>query len=545
MVRLAKEARLGDTHYMKKVHRWVGLYACITLLGSLWLAQPVFAQTTHPVSWGLNANEQTSPIPTNVMDDAVSIASGVFHSLAIKDGHVWAWGDNTSGQTNVPSEAQSGMTAIAGGGAFSLALNAAGGVIAWGADNIVTGLPATVSSGVSEIAAGMWHALALKNGGVIAWGSNCCSQTDVPLSLTSGVSAVSAGQYYSMALKDGGVQVFGISATNPLAGDIQTIPDTATSGVTAISAGLWHGLALKDGGVIAWGSPYYDATNVPVEATSDVDAIAAGDLYSIALKTDGTLVIWGDTSKGQSPIPPYAVTGITQIAAGGSHCLGIGPVMPPRFVAASLPDAYVDEAYSGFVLAAGDPTVSYYEFGTWPGWVTLDTMTGDIGGVVPTNGFTYFSVRASNSVGQVTNSYQVNALIRPEGPPGFVTTNPLPDGIVNEYYSMQIVASNNPTFSLDLSANPLPLGLTLYTNGLISGIPVETYSNKFIKIIATNLAGKVTNEYNITIWEPQRSRSLSPRIHCPWVKLVNPMPCRSLPAMDHTLTCSLAACPMG
>jgi len=387
---LAKQGIIGDTYYMKKVHTWVKMYTGIAMLGAVLFANSAVAQTSHPMSWGLNANEQASPIPTNTMDDADRIAGGVFHSLAIKDGRVWAWGDNSAGQTNVPSEAQSGMTAIAGGGAFSLALNAEGGVIAWGSDHIVTNMPGTVTNGVSQISAGVWHALALKDGGVIAWGSNTDNQCDVPLSLTSGVSAVSAGQYYSMALKDGGIEVFGIASTNPLAGDIRSIPDAATSGVTAISAGLWHGLALKNGGVIAWGSPYYDATNVPVEATSDVDAIAAGDLYSIALKTDGTLVIWGDTSKGQTPIPPYAATGITQIAAGGSHCLTIGPVMPPRFVAASLPDAYVDEAYSGFVLAAGDPTVSYYEFGTWPAWVTLDAMTGDIGGVAPTNGFTYF-----------------------------------------------------------------------------------------------------------------------------------------------------------
>ncbi len=494
---------MGDTHYMKMLRPWAGLYTGIAVLGAILLTGSASAQTTHPMSWGLNANAQVAPIPTNVMDDATGIAGGVFHSLALKDGRVWAWGDNTSGQTNVPVEAQSGITEIAGGAGFSLALNSSGGVVSWGANSIVTNMPGTVTSGISEIAAGAWHALALKDGGIIAWGSNTEGQCNVPLSLTNGVSAVSAGQYYSMALKDGGVQVFGIPSTNELAYSIRSVPDAATSGVTAISAGLWHGLALKNGGVIAWGYPGYDATNVPTEATSDVDAIAAGDLYSIALKTDGTLVIWGDTSKGQTPIPPYAATGITQIAAGGSHCLSIGPVMPPRFVAESLPDAYMDEAYTGFVLAAGDPAVSYFEFGTWPGWVTLDSMTGDIGGTSPTNGFTYFSVRASNSMGQVTNSYQVNTIIRPEGPPVFVTTNPLPDGLVNEYYSMQIEVSNNAIFSLDISGgNPLPLGLTLSTNGFISGIPLETYSNKFINVVATNLAGKVTNEYNITIWEP-------------------------------------------
>jgi len=389
----------------------------------------------------------------------------------------------------VPSEAQSDVTQIAGGEAFSLALKTDGSTVVWGAEFMTTGMPASVSSGVTQLDAGE-------------------GQCDVPASLTSGVSAVSGGGYYSMALKDGGVQIFGISDTNDLEYGIREIPTTVTNGVSAISAGKWHALALKSGEVIAWGACYdgtnsfYDATNVPPEATSDVEAISAGNLFSMALKTDGTIVVWGDGYNGQTNIPLFAATGITQVAAGGGHCLTIGPVMPPRFTGASLPDAYVDEEYDGFVIAAGDPSVSYYQFGTWPGWVSLNQNTGDIGGIPPTNGFTFFSVVASNTMGQVTNSYQVYALVRPDGPPIFVTTNPLPDGLVNEYYSMQIVASNNPTFSLDSGGNPLPLGLILSTNGLISGIPLETYSNKFVYIIATNIAGKVTNEYNISIWEP-------------------------------------------
>jgi len=503
--RLAKQGIIGDTHYMKKVHTLAGLQACILLLGGIWLSNPVLAQTSHPMSWGMNANGQTSPIPTNTMDDADAIAGGALHSLALKDGRVWSWGDNTSGQTNVPVAAQSDILAIAGGAGFSLALNTSGGVIAWGANEMVTGMPVTVSSDITEISAGSWHALALKDGGVVAWGSNAQGQCDVPISLTSGVTSVSAGQYYSMALKDGGVQVFGIPSTNEMAYSIRSIPDAATSGVTAISAGLWHGLALKDGGVIAWGNPLFDATNVPPEATSNVQAIAAGDLYSMALKTDSTIVLWGAISTnggwGLMPLPPFAATGITAVAAGARHCLTIGPVMPPRFVEESLPDAYVDEAYSGFVLAAGDPAVTYYEFGTWSGWVTLDPMTGDIGGIPPTNGFTYFSVRASNSVGQVTNSYRFNTLIRPEGPPIFVTTNPLPDGLVNEYYSMQIVASNNPTFSLVIGEGDLPVGLTLSTNGLVSGIPT-TVQDLFFTVRATNIAGSVSNVYDISIKAP-------------------------------------------
>lgn len=390
---------------------------------------------------------------------------------------------------------------MAGGDSFSLALKTNGAVLAWGAELIATHVPISATSGVTQIAAGEWHALALKNGGVMAWGSNGYGQCDVPVDLTSGVSAISGGGYYSMALKNGGVQVFGIPATHVLAYSIREVPAAATSGVSAISAGRWHALALKDGGVIAWGSPFYDATNVPVEATSGVSAIAAGDLFSMALKTNGTLVIWGDATKGQSPIPIFASTGLTQIAAGSGHCLVISPVMPPRFTGYNLPDAYSNQVYSGSVTAVGDPAVHYYPFGTLPGWMTLDGDSGAIGGTPMMLGTTYFGVIASNSVGMVTNSYTVFVQILPEGPPVFVTTNPLPDGVVGAPYSVQIVASNNPSFWLDGAGNALPLGLTLSTNGLISGTPTETY-DKFITVIATNLAGSSNRFYNITINPP-------------------------------------------
>ena len=469
--------------------------------------------TTYPLGWGLNGDKQATPVPTNVMDDATAIAAGYTHSLAVKNGRVWTWGSSANGLTNIPLAAQSGVAAIAGGGAFSLALKTNGAVIGWGGGLAATNVPVSLTSGVTKIAAGEAHGLAILAGGVVAWGSNTYGQCTVPDHLTNGVTDVAAGGYFSVALKDGAVEVFGIAATNALAYDINAVPPEAGSNVTAIAAGKWHALALRDGGVIAWGVPFYDATNVPAAATSGVSAIAAGDCFSLALKSDGTLVAWGDDFDGQTEIPSFASNGVTAIAAGKSHGLAVCAVMPPRFLYANVPDAFRDNAYTnGFVRWAGDPAVTYYKYGSWPSWLTLDANTGDLGGTPPALGTYPFTVVASNAYGKTTNSgFRVLVLEKPAGPPIFITTN-LPGGTVGAPYDQTIVITNGG--SLTIFDGGLPAGLSMDTNGRVSGTPTTVESPQFI-VRATNAIGWSNWTFQIVVGAP----ALAPVFTSP-----NPLP---------------------
>jgi len=43
---------MGDSHTMKQIHTWVGMYTGIVLAGSLLFVNPARAQTTHPLGWG-------------------------------------------------------------------------------------------------------------------------------------------------------------------------------------------------------------------------------------------------------------------------------------------------------------------------------------------------------------------------------------------------------------------------------------------------------------------------------------------------------------
>ena len=309
-----------------------------------------------------------------------------------------------------------------------------------------------------------------------------------------------------MALKGGAVHVFGIGTNSSYEYGIRSVPADASNGVTAIAAGTYHALALKEGRVIAWGASFYDATEVPADASNGVVAIAAGEQVSAALKGDGTLVLWGSVGPaeefgfGLEPVPAWASNGVGQIDAGRGHLLARCATLPPRFLGASLPYGYTGGAYAGSVVATGNPAVAYAKASGAP-WITVDAGTGSIGGTPTTNGTFGFSVVASNAVGRATNSYSITIFAEMPQAPVFITEGPLPDGQVGQAYSVQILASNNPTYTLD-PINPLPAGLTLSTNGLLSGTPTAEYSTKFLRIVASNIAGSVYRDFLITVLPP-------------------------------------------
>ena len=122
------------------------------------------------------------------------------------------------------------VTAIAGGGQYSLALTSSGQVLAWGfnsngqlgngsttSSNIPVQVSLPVSTVVTAIAGGYRHALALTSRGqVLAWGSSgqgqlgngttTSSSTPVAVSLPSGttVTAIAGGGGHSLALTSTG-----------------------------------------------------------------------------------------------------------------------------------------------------------------------------------------------------------------------------------------------------------------------------------------------------------------------------------------------------
>lgn len=228
---------------------------------------------------------------------------------------VIAWGNNSSGQMNIPASATN-VIAVAAGVEHSLALRKDGSVISWGAINHV---PADATNIVAISARGSNNVALRADGQVIVWGPNTFGQTNVPLAATN-VVAISAGNEHILALRqDGTVLAWGKNTNG------QSSPPFELANVTAISAGSEHSLALlSSGSVVPWGGgkniAQSHARAFPPADLTNVVAVFANYSNNVALKVDGTVTVWGRKTQ---PIPPAAATNIVTLAVKPDHCLAL------------------------------------------------------------------------------------------------------------------------------------------------------------------------------------------------------------------------------
>lgn len=257
-------------------------------------------------TWGRNGYGQlgdgtttnrSSPVQTLMSGKQwINVACGWNHTIGIdKNGYLWSWGYNSSGQLG---------------------------------NNSSMGFGVGVSSPVQEITQSTWkhasagdnHTIAIKTDGTLwAWGSNSSGQLGInttvgvssPVQIITGGSwtTTACGRDHTAAIKnDGTLWLFGASARGEL---MQNNGSYYSSPVQEITKSTWRSvkchkyvsIGLKSDGTV-WGcgrnqdGELGDGTTTnrssPVQwlaKTNDWAAISSGYTRTFAIKTDGTL--WG------------------------------------------------------------------------------------------------------------------------------------------------------------------------------------------------------------------------------------------------------------
>ena len=244
-------------------------------------------------------------------------------------GRVAAWGSNEDGQTQVPV-GLSNIVAVAAGGYHTLALNADGCTVAWGARSNVSVnydqslVPPAAMDGVVAVAAGLMHSVALRfDGTIVAWGQNQFGQTSVPEHAQGKCISVVAGERHTIALlKDGSIVAWGLNDKGQAA-----VPKGLTKAVAMAAGCSMSACLLENGDVVAWGQ-YLDTrsfTFAPIFVPAGVHkivAIAAGCDHLVALDHLGTVHAWGKDKDGQVRVPK-ALNNVVAVAAGGNTSLAL------------------------------------------------------------------------------------------------------------------------------------------------------------------------------------------------------------------------------
>lgn len=284
------------------------------------------------LAWGSNSenelgngttNDGYTPSPVLINSDQkltniTFLDGGAGYGIAVRrDGTVWGWGRNSSGQLGLRSVGRAKYST-----------------------QVMGPLGVGFLENITSVSAGKKHTVAIDTAGTLwAWGDNSYGALGVATSdstksmypihldtMFNQIEAVSAGADFTIALKsDGTVWSWGRNDKGQLGNGTfqnQSVPVQVKGldeqgfldQIVAINSGDDYVLALRsDGTVWSWGNNNYgqlgngtnQQSNIPVQVqfkdesgkNVKIQAVVAGSAHNIAMSTDKQLYTWGQNAK--------------------------------------------------------------------------------------------------------------------------------------------------------------------------------------------------------------------------------------------------------
>lgn len=240
--------------------------------------------------WGnsIFTSEKSNDIPWNEL--FVNISSSSSHNVGLTtDGRAVGWGENGYGQAN---NRRGPFAEVCGGGFHSCARDALGRTGCWG-QNFSGQTDVPVDLLASRLSCGYNHSCLLGLDGLATcWGGDALEEPLTPL------LDVASGTYFSCGLlaSDSSVTCWG--------GNNSHEEWVAPAGsFTAIAAGLYTACAITaDQDLACWGN---DADGqIPKEITGPFVTVDVGGNHVCAIRTNGELWCWGEDRYQQVSDPP-------------------------------------------------------------------------------------------------------------------------------------------------------------------------------------------------------------------------------------------------
>ena len=244
----------------------------------------------------------------------------------------------------------------------------------------------------------------------------------------------------------------------------------------------------------------FEATGYPIPTWSYTGTLPPG----LTLSTTSGALTGTPTAAGTFTFTVTAENSVGDDSQAVTIVIAEAPVVP-EITVYNAPDGTVGDAYNFQFVATGYPVPTWSYTGDLPDGLTLSTTSGALTGTPTVGGTFTFTVTAENSEGDDSQTITVVIVAVP-----VVTVYNAPDGTVGDAYNFQFEATGYPVPTWSYTGD-LPDGLTLGTDGTLSGTPTEAGTFIFT-VTATNSAGSDSQTVTVVI---------SPALEAPEITVYN------------------------
>jgi hypothetical protein len=152
-----------------------------------------------------------------------------------------------------------------------------------------------------------------------------------------------------------------------------------------------------------------------------------------------------------------------------------------QIIPGGLPNGQVGTSFQAALRASGGVTpYTWSVIGSLPAGLGLNSASGAITGTPTQPGAEAFGIQVTDAA-QNTVATSLNAIVAPVGiQPLAIVASPLPQATAEKAYSATLQATGGtPPYSWKIQSGLLPIGLSLSTDGQITGMPTTASQSSF------------------------------------------------------------------